>query len=54
MAVGVSFWNSPLGQVILAVVVVVWAALMIALAYAAFLAVVFLLSQLGVDLLDTR
>lgn len=49
MAVGKSFWNSPLGQVVLAVVVVVWVALMSALAYAVFLAVAFLLSQLGVD-----
>jgi len=49
MAVGKSFWNSPLGQVALAVVAVVGAGLVIALAYAVFLAVVFLLSQLGVD-----
>ncbi len=44
-----SFWDSSLGQVALAVVVAVGAALMIAIAYAVFLAAVFLLSQLGVD-----
>jgi hypothetical protein len=49
MAGGKSFWDGSLGQVVLAVVVAVGAVLMIALAYTAFLAVVFLLSQLGVD-----
>lgn len=44
-----SFWDGSLGQVVLAVVVVVWAALMIALAYTVFLVVAFLLSRLGVD-----
>ena len=49
-----SFWNSPIGQVALALVFVVWAALMVALAYVVFLAVAFLLSQFGVDLFHTR
>ena len=44
-----SFWDGSLGQVVLAGAVVAGAALMIALAYTVFLAVVFLLSRLGVD-----
>lgn len=55
MVRGKSFWDGPLGQVVLAVVVVVWAALAIALVYIAFFVVVFLLSQLGVvDPIGTR
>ncbi|HEX6754002.1 MAG TPA: hypothetical protein VF093_10510 [Solirubrobacterales bacterium] len=55
MASRKSFWDSPLGQIALVVVVVVWAAAVIALAFAVFLAVVFLLSQLGVRVdLDIR
>jgi uncharacterized membrane protein len=49
MIKGKSFWDSPQGQVVLGVVVVLGAALMIALAYAFFLILVFFLSQLGID-----
>ncbi len=49
MIKGKSFWDSSMGQVGLAVVVVVGAALMIPLAYAVFLLIAFVLSQLGVD-----